>query len=119
LGDISHVFGNDIDLSASGDFLYVTDETQQHVIKRLLTALGADIWDTSYGAGLGLVVGQPVDVNAIKNIIFSQIFNEASVAKFPTPDISVNQENSTVSVTISYSDSSTQQTRVVSFTLGS
>lgn len=50
MGDISHSYGQDIDLSAGGDFLYVEDETQQHVIKRLLTAAGADLWSQTYGA---------------------------------------------------------------------
>lgn len=119
MGDISHSYGQDIDLSASGDFLYVIDETQQHVVKRLLTTAGADLWAQTYGAGLGQFVGQPLNVTSITNAILSQIYQESSVAQLPAPVISATQQNSTVVITIGYTDVTTGQTQALSFSLGS
>ncbi len=118
MGDISHSFGQDIDLSASGDFLYVADETQQHVLKRLLTASGADLWAQTYGAGLGQFVGQPLDLAAITNAVRSQMFQESSVAQLPEPVITASQNGGTVLVGISYTDAVSGQTQTLSFTLG-
>jgi phage baseplate assembly protein W len=119
MGDISHVYGADIDLSASGDFLYVPDETQQHVIKRLLTALGADIWNLTYGAGLGQFVGQPVNLAAIANAVLSQIFQEESVAQLPNPTVTAVQNGTVIVVTITYADATTGQTQILTLPLGS
>jgi len=118
MGDISHSFGQDIDLSASGDFLYVQDETQQHVIKRLLTSAGSDLWAQTYGAGLGQFVGQPVNLAAISNAILSQIYQEASVAQLPAPTIGVTQQNTVVTVNISFKDAITGQSQALSFNIG-
>lgn len=118
MGDISHSYGLDIDLSAGGDLLYVPDETQQHVVKRLLTSGGADIWYLSYGAGLGQFVGQPADVAAITNVIRSQIFQEPGVAQMPEPFVTISQQNTSIEVTISYTEVTSGQTQAVSFSLG-
>ncbi len=117
MGDISHSYGQDVDLSAGGDFLYVADETQQHVIKRLLTAAGADLWAQTYGAGLGQFVGQPLNVTAITNAVLSQIYQETSVAQLPAPVICATQQGTVVALTISYTDSPTGGTQALSFTL--
>jgi hypothetical protein len=118
MGDISHSFGQDIDLSASGDFLYVEDETQQHVIKRLLTAANADLWDQTYGAGLGQFVGQPLNLTAITNVIRSQIYKETSVAQLPEPIITASQQGTAITVNISYADATTGQTQTLTIPLG-
>lgn len=119
MGDVSHFFGQDIDLSASGDFLYLADETQQHVIKRLLTAAGADLWAQTYGAGLGQFVGQPLNLTWITNAVLSQIYQESSVAQLPAPVISASQQGSTLLVAINYVDANTGQAQALSFSVGS
>jgi phage baseplate assembly protein W len=118
MGDISHFYGADIDLSAGGDFLYIADETQQHVIKRLLTAAGADIWNLTYGAGLGRFVGQPINLSAITNAILSQIFQEASVAQLPNPTVTATQSGTVITVTIAYTDATTGQGQILTLPLG-
>jgi hypothetical protein len=118
MGDISHVYGADIDLSAGGDFLYVADETQQHVIKRLLTVAGADIWDLTYGAGLGQFVGKPVRLTAITNAILAQIFKEPSVAQLPNPTVSATMSGTVITVTVTYTDATTGQSQVLTLPLG-
>jgi phage baseplate assembly protein W len=119
MGDISHSFGQDIDLSAGGDFLYVADETQQHVIKRLLTAAGSDLWAQSYGAGLGQFVGRPLNLTSITNAVLSQIYQETSVAQLPAPVVTATQQNTSVVVEITYTDGNTGQTQALTFPLGS
>jgi len=118
MGDVSHVYGADIELSAGGDFLYVADETQQHVVKRLLTAAGADIWNLAYGAGLGQFVGQPVNLPAITNAILSQIFQEASVAQLPNPTVTAVQNGTVITVTVTYTDATTGQSQILTLPLG-
>jgi hypothetical protein len=118
MGDISHVYGADIDLSAGGDLLYVASETQQHVIKRLLTTAGADIWNLTYGAGLGQFVGQPVNLPAITNAILSQIFQEESVAQLPNPKVTATQNGTVITVTVSYTDAMTGRSQILTLPLG-
>ena len=119
MGDISHQFGADIDLSASGDFLYVTDETQQNIIKRLLTVAGDYLWKLNYGAGLGQFVGQPENERAIENVIRSQIFQEQSVAQLPEPVVTTQEgPNNTVTVTIVYADATTGAAQTLTFPIG-
>lgn len=120
MGEFSHNFGSDIDLSATGDLLYVEGDAlaEQMIIKRLLTAVGADIWNLNYGAGLGQFVGKPVNQKAITNAIRAQIFQEASVAQLPEPVVNFNEQGTTVSVTIKYTDAQTADPKSLSFPLG-
>ena len=121
MGDASHNFGSDLDLSASGDFLYVEGdaETTQHVIKRLLTPAGAYIWHLLYGAGLGQFVGQPENALAIENVVRSQIFQEQDVAQLPEPVVTTTgNPDGTVTVDIAYADATTGASKMLSFTLG-
>lgn len=121
MGDASHVYGADLDLSAGGDLLYVSGdtETQQKVIKRLLTPLGADIWNLTYGAGLGQFVGQPLDLTALQNAVRAQIFQEASVAQLPEPTVSATSNpDGTVLMNIAYVDAATGRSQTFSFSVG-
>jgi len=121
MGDISHNIGQDLDLSASGDFLYVdgTTETTQHVLKRLLTPAGAYIWHLLYGAGLGQFVGQPQNDAAIENVVRSQIFQEQDVAQLPEPVVTTTgNTDGTVTVDITYTSAATGAAQTLSFTLG-
>jgi phage baseplate assembly protein W len=110
MADMAHTFGGDLALSASGDLLVVSGDTltQQRVLRRLLTNDGDYIWHLAYGAGLGRMVGQPVNAAAIENIVRSQIFRESSVAQVPAPVVttSVNTDGM-VTVTIQYADAVT------------
>jgi phage baseplate assembly protein W len=110
VNDISHAFGSDLALSATGDLLVVSGDalTQQRVLRRLLTNAGDYIWHLAYGAGLGQMVGQPANAAAIENIIRSQIFRESSVAQVPAPIVTTTANtDGTVTVTIQYADAVT------------
>lgn len=107
MADVAHEFGSDIMLAPNGDIALASDVTltQQRVLRRLLTNPGDYIWDVNYGAGLGKMVGQPVDTARIGAIVRQQMFQEATVAKSPPPAITVAQQpDGYVKAAISYVD---------------
>jgi phage baseplate assembly protein W len=121
MGDISHTFGNDIDLSASADLLYVdgTTEVQQRIIRRLLTAAGDYLWHLDYGGSLGQFVGQPANQSAIENVIQGQIYQEETVAQVPLAKVRTHVANDgTVTASIVYVDAATGAVQTLSFPLG-
>lgn len=91
MSDASHVYGGDLQGSASGGLLLATGGTlaAQRVLRRLLTNPGEYIWHPDYGAGLGAYVGRPADPLAIGAVILQQIKNEETVARSPLPKASV------------------------------
>jgi hypothetical protein len=124
--DLAHVWGSDLQIGWDGDLATVTDtssadsETQQSVLHRLLTAVGADIWDLSYGCGLPELVGQPTNGPVIGAIVRQQLALEMSVAVSPEPIVTVLvAANSVVTLTIQYADAVTGATTVLSFPVGS
>ena len=119
--DLFHQYGGDLLLGPSGDLASV-DATllgQQRVLRRLLTNRGDYLWNPAYGAGLGQFVGQPASVARIRSAIRSQIFQESAVARQPEPVIDVRADGSgIVTVLVSYADSNTGATQVLSFSVG-
>jgi hypothetical protein len=116
-----HIFGQDLVLSASGDLLLVSDttETQQRILRRLLTNPGDYIWQLSYGAGLPSKVGRKVQGAALAALIRSQIFQEASVSPVPPPQITLTAAPSgQVNCVIIYTDQTTQMPTALTFTVG-
>ncbi|HQT89694.1 MAG TPA: hypothetical protein PK677_14295 [Acidiphilium sp.] len=120
MSDISHYFGSDLSLSASGDLLTVAQGaglTKQRILRRLLTPQGGYIWELPYGAGLPALIGQPVTPMAIQNAVRAQIFNEATVAKAPEPVITVTATTGgTFTVTIAYTDAVSGQPQILTVT---
>lgn len=110
LADISHLWGNDIGVTATGDIATVTthDRTVQRVLRRLFTAATTEDhspypFEVDYGIGLGERVGDVTpDLRAIHGLVRSQMLQEASVARQPAPVIDV-QEIATGGVVISIS----------------
>jgi hypothetical protein len=123
VNDIFHIWATDLATSATGDLVVATGTTlgQQRVLRRLLTNPGDYIWHTDYGAGLGRFVGSPANETQITAIIRSQIFHEATVAETPAPIINVQISPagalSTVYVDIRYTDSSSGQTQMLTFSV--
>ena len=119
--DLFHQYGGDLLLGPSGDLASV-DATllgQQRVLRRLLTNPGDYLWNPAYGAGLGQFVGQPASVARIRSAIRSQIFQESAVARQPEPVIDVRSDGGgIVTVLVSYADSNTGATQVLSFSVG-
>lgn len=119
MSDIAHIFGSDLSISPNGDLAGASGSIfgQQRVIRRLLTNPGDYIWKLSYGAGLPTMIGSPANNATIKGLVQSQIFLESAVAQMPTPSITVAADGTTVSLSISYSDSTDGSTQTVGATL--
>lgn len=119
--DVWHHFGGDLAVSPTGDIAVASGPTatQQRVLRRLLTNVGDYVWQMSYGAGLGSLVGQPSASQRIQGLIRGQIFGEAAVARTPEPAIDVRADQSgLVTVQIRYADAETGTTELLSFPLG-
>ena len=83
------------------------------MLRRLLTNLGAYIWNLSYGAGLPAMVGETIDAARISGIARSQMLQEAAVSQTPPPTVSViGTPLGVVTATITYQDSATGETQV-------
>ncbi len=116
VADISHQVGSDLALGPTGDLAAVVDPTEgtQRVLRRLLTNPGDYIWNLTYGAGLGAMVGSPANALAIQGIITSQMLQEAAVAQSPAPQVSVASDNAgTVYAYVTYGDAATGTTQVL------
>lgn len=116
--DLSHVFGQDLQLSATGDLLTVdtSDLTQQRIMRRLFTNQGDYIWQLAYGAGLPSRVGRKSNAADIASIVRSQIFQESSVAQSPPPVVTVTASpNGAVVCNISYFDLDLQKSVTLTF----
>jgi phage baseplate assembly protein W len=118
MADLALSFGGDLAVSSTGD-LALSDGpmlTQERVLRRLLTNAGSYIWQLSYGAGLAQFVGQAGAPAVIRAVARSQILAESAVSDNPPPAISVvSAGDGTVSLTIRYTDATTQQTNSLSF----
>lgn len=121
MADLWHQFGADLTVGPTGDIATTSgsDVTQQRVLRRLLTNPGDYIWQPDYGAGLGQFVGQPAATQRILGVIRGQIFNEASVARSPEPVVDISATfGGVVTTQIRYSDSSSDATQLLSFSVG-
>lgn len=123
MATISHIFGQDISASPTGDIAVVdgTIATQQRVIRRLLTNPGDDESNLNYGAGLRRYVGQTQLLDNISAVITAQIALEESVAQTPIPVITVTGDSGSgiVIASVQYADSDTGVTSIVDLPLGS
>ncbi len=115
--DSAHFFGSDLAFSASGDLLIADglEESKQRILRRLLTNPGDYLWQPEYGAGLPSYIGRPLDLAALTALIKSQMYQEASVAHDPEPQITVQQIPNGISVQIAYTFSETGQAAYLSF----
>jgi phage baseplate assembly protein W len=118
--DLSLTTSGDLALTPSGSLSPISgvDLSQQRVLRRLLTNPGDYIWHPDYGAGLGLMVGRPVDRLAIQTLVTAQMAQEASVCQQPAPVVTVtSNQNGSVYVGIQYTVINTNQTASLNLTL--
>lgn len=92
LDDVSHFWGQDLQLSPTGDLARVSgaDRSQQRVLRRLLTNPTEYLWHPLYGGGLPRQVGLNVDIAKATALIRGQMLLEASVSRVPAPTVSVS-----------------------------
>ena len=121
MADVAHVMGQDLQLGATGDLAVVDGdaETQQRVLHRLLTSMGTYIWQLSYGASLPALVGSVASRQQIAAIIRTQMAYEVSVASSPEPQVVLTSGAITeVSATITYTDSVSGRTQILTLPIG-
>lgn len=112
MADIFLEWNTDIAIDANGDLLLSDgrDQSNQRVIRRLLTNPGDYVWNLSYGGGLALAVGAPINAARIEATARQQLAMEASISASPPPLVNVNlidQARGAFSVDISYTAGST------------
>lgn len=110
MADLQLTWGSDLTIDAYGDLATSdgTQEGQERVVRRLLTFPNEYIWHVTYGAGLARFLGRPAMKTRIAAITRSQLSQEASVARTPPAQITVNvQRDGTVTEDIKYSDGNT------------
>jgi hypothetical protein len=117
MSDAWHQYNGDLLASANGDLLTVDSllESEQRVLRRLMTNPTDYIWHPEYGAGLPAKIGDPFDVATIESIVQSQMFLEDSVVRTPPPDVEVASFPNGMYVDISYTEADSDQDAVVSF----
>jgi hypothetical protein len=111
--DIHHDWRSDLAIGPTGDLRLCGGSTrvEQHVLRRLLTSRGSYIWNLAYGAGLGRLVGEPVNIKAVEATVRLQLLQEPAVAADPAPEVRAVAEAGrppgTYSVNIRYHDAAT------------
>jgi hypothetical protein len=117
MADGYHNFGQDLVASANGDLLTADSllESEQRVLRRLLTNPSDYIWHPEYGAGLPAKIGDPFDVATIESIVQSQMFLEESVVRTPPPDVEVASFPNGMYVNITYTEADSDQEVVLNF----
>lgn len=88
--DLHHYWGGDIQLSATGDLLTVdgVTETNQRILRGLMTSTGEYYYHTTYGAGIGKHVGDALttqDYSAIQANIRGLVLSDPDVSPSPAP----------------------------------
>lgn len=110
MADISHTFGEDLQVDATGDLLVSSGSQlgQERVLRRLLSNPQSYIWSPTYGAGLARFLGHPAAKTRIEAVIRAQMSLEAAVAQNPPPVVTVIVDpGGTVTATIKYVDADT------------
>jgi hypothetical protein len=119
--DINHNFGADVLLSPTGD-LGVVDtlpQSQQRILRRLLTPVDGYIWHPGYAIGVPNYVGATSsELDGLKALIISGLAQEPSVAQIPTPEITLKSDFDKLYCTIRYVDVETNSPQTLAFDTG-
>lgn len=117
MADLYQYITGDLQLGSDGDLQTVdsVEESQQRILRRLLTNPGDYIWHPTYGAGLPATIGQPADEVAIESLIRTQMYLEASVVQNPQPQVDFNTFLGGITASIRYIESDSNQPTTLSF----
>src|SRR5579884_3074560 len=104
MADVGHYFSGDLQLGAAGDLLAVDSflESNQRILRRLLTNAGDYLWQPKYGAGLPARIGAPRDDAETESLIRAQMYLEQSVSQSPVPQIAASPIPNGLDVKIRY-----------------
>lgn len=116
--DAFHEFGNDLVIGPTGELLMVqgSQETQQRLIRRLLTPQGSYLWNLAYGCGAAQQVGTNIttrEIGAIKSALLAAALQEPGVAQQPTPEIDIQVTDNGVIASVRYTDAQTKKPAVI------
>jgi hypothetical protein len=123
LRDLDHYIGGDLSASSGGDLATASglNQSQQKVLRRLLTNPGDYILHPEYGAGLGRYIGQTMNIPEMQSLILGQMLLEDSVASSPKPVIRITPINKggtgVFSIWIQYTYPPTGALATLSFTV--
>lgn len=120
LQDVSQEYGEDIQLSNTGDLALVggNDRGQQRLVRRYLTNPGGYLFHPLYGGGVLADIGSTQDPNKIGATLRAQTLLEDSVAPTPAPVVTVNpQPTGELDVTVQYTDSPSNAPTVLAFNI--
>ncbi len=124
MASIYHVWGNDLQITTTGDLQSATEitESDQAVLRRLLTNPGEYIYHPDYGAGLPRYVGEDLSsgrYNELVALVTGQMQLEDTVAQTPPPDVTFQADTAAgiLYCTIQYTWAQTGQRRTLSFSV--
>ena len=114
MADLYCDWQGDLVLTPSGDLMLADGNqmVEQHIIRRLLTAVRAYVWAPGYGAGLPQRIGRVARARDIRSIVLSQIALEQTVAAVPVPAVTVNEDETVFglfNIAITYTNAATGQ----------
>jgi hypothetical protein len=117
MADAGHYFSGDLQVSATGDLLVADSvlESQQRILRRLLTNATDYLWQPDYGAGLPATIGEPLDEAAMDTLIRSQMYREESVSQNPAPQIITTPIPNGIYVQIQYVEIDSGKPATLSF----
>ena len=118
--DAYHVIGDDLTLDADNDLAIVSDidETDQRLLRRLLTIKTSYIWNQDFGASVPKYIGEPLSlevINQIKSDIKAELFKDAAVSKSPAPEINFQSLTTGFNCSIKYYNLDTDSWQSFSF----
>ena len=116
--DIDHYYGGDVSF-ANGDLVTsdVDIETQQKIIRALLTNDGDYLWH-SYGVGVGACVGDTSNkLSQLKGVCIAQVQSVEGVASSPIPSVTFQMTGNVLTTVITYTDATTGTIKSFSFNI--
>lgn len=119
--DIYHEVGSDIQLDSTNDLLFVfdTDETNQRIMRRLLTNKSSYIWNPEFGASIPARIGRTLSVEEYRdavNAITAAVLEDDDVLKDPAPEINLQAiRNGFVCYIRYYNKSNTEHDTTLAF----
>lgn len=117
MADIAHYWSGDLQVGATGDLQVASSvlESQQRILRRLLTNPNDYLWQSAYGAGLPKFIGQLLNIDLLNSIVKSQMFMERSVVQTPAPQVTVSAIANGMSALIQYVETDSGQQAFLNF----
>lgn len=117
MADIGHYFSGDLQVGATGDLLVADSflESNQRILRRLLTNQGDYLWQPKYGAGLPKRIGMPRDDAETTSLVTSQMYLEDSVSQNPAPQVLASPIANGLNMQIQYVEKESSQPVTLSF----